>query len=66
MLAEKMIQKAQEQKTDYRTVADRYIRRLEKMNPEDIVGTLANVMFKLVLFFGIPYFLFVFVKFLLL
>ncbi|RYL88834.1 hypothetical protein EWI07_13390 [Sporolactobacillus sp. THM7-4] len=36
-----------------------FVQRLERLSAEDLFETLASIMFRMILFLGIPYFLFI-------
>jgi hypothetical protein len=64
MLADKMMTKSE---TIVRTTKTRVLDKLEsveKMTAEEIVQFLSDSLFKLVLFLGVPYFIFVLIQFL--
>lgn len=65
MLADKMMTKSE---TIVRTTKTRMMDKLEsveKMTSEEVVQFLSDSLFKLVLFLGVPYFIFVLIQFLL-
>ncbi|HSU80443.1 MAG TPA: hypothetical protein VLK78_08495 [Candidatus Angelobacter sp.] len=65
MLADKMINKSE---SVVRTTKNRVMDKLEnveKMTAEEVVQFLSDSLFKLVLFLGVPYFIFVLIQFLL-
>jgi hypothetical protein len=64
MLADKMITKSE---SVIRTKKNQFVDKLqhiEKMTAEELVQFLSDSLFKLVLFLGVPYFIFVLIQFL--
>ncbi|MFC7392674.1 hypothetical protein [Scopulibacillus cellulosilyticus] len=63
MIAGKVLEKAKP-KRSFTDAAKTFIKSFNKFQPEDLLEKLTNVMFKIILFLGIPYFIFIFIKFL--
>ncbi len=64
MISHKMIEKSE---SLIHERENKWVDKLEKMesrSPEEIVQFLSDVLFKVILFLGVPYFLFVFIQFL--
>jgi hypothetical protein len=64
MLADKMITKSESMiRTKKNQIVDK-LNHVEKMTSEELVQFLSDSLFKLVLFLGVPYFIFVLIQFL--
>ncbi|MBM7645250.1 hypothetical protein JOD45_001461 [Scopulibacillus daqui] len=63
MIAGKILEKAKPKRSFIHSVKS-FIKDFNKIQPEDLLEKMTNVMFKMILFLGIPYFIFIFIKFL--
>ncbi|TCP31598.1 hypothetical protein EV207_10288 [Scopulibacillus darangshiensis] len=63
MLAEKVMEKAKPNRSLFNKV-NVFLIKLPHLKAEDLLEMLTNVMFKAILIFGVPYFIYVFIKFL--